>query len=46
MIDVEDYLDFKGLIDLGFNVDQKEYPFEKIMVFSWVREALENGRKN
>lgn len=43
---VGDYAQFKGLLDLGLQVNQNDFPFEKIMLFSWIKEAIENGRKN
>lgn len=44
--DIADYGQFKTLIELGFQVHHSEIPFDKIMMFSWIKEALENGRKN
>jgi len=42
---VREYYRLKSVIDLGLNVDFKEIPFEKLIVFSWIREA-KSGRKN
>ena len=44
--DIGDYLEFKSMIDLGLTVDHKELDFDKVMVFSWIKEGLENGRKH
>lgn len=42
---VREYYRLKSVIDLGLNVDFREIPFEKLIVFSWIREA-KSGRKN
>ena len=44
--DICDYLDFKAMIDLGLTVTSKEIPFDKAMVFSWIREERESVRKS
>lgn len=44
--DVADYLDFKSLIDLGLQVHHSELSFDKILVFSWIKEELGNGREH
>jgi hypothetical protein len=47
MIDVVgDYAQFKTILELGLQVNQADIPFEKVMMFSWIKEAIENGRKN
>ncbi len=43
---VSDYAHFRSIIDLGFQVDHSEFRFDKVMLFSWIKESLENGRKN
>lgn len=42
--DVLDYLHFKSVIDLGITVSLNDLPFEKAMVFSWIKGAI-SGRK-
>ena len=44
--DISDYLELKTLLDLGLNVHHSEIPFEKVMIFSWIKEGIENGREN
>jgi hypothetical protein len=44
--EVSDYLEFKSLIDLGLQVHHSELDFDKVIVFSWIKEGLENGRKH
>lgn len=44
--DICDYLEFKSMIDLGLTIDHKDLEFDKVMVFSWIKEGLESGRKN
>lgn len=44
--DIDDYLDFKSVINLGMTVTSKEIPFDKAMIFSWIREERESGRKH
>lgn len=43
---ISDYAHFKSIVDLGFNVHHAEFDFDKIMMFSWIKEAIENGRKH
>lgn len=35
----------KGVLDLGLNVNFDSLPFEKVMMYSWIKEALANGSK-
>lgn len=44
--DVEDYAHFRTLIDLGFTVHHSEFDFDKIMVFSWIKEEVDRGRED
>jgi hypothetical protein len=44
--DILEYLEFRSVIGLGLNVDHKEMPFDKVMVYSWIKEELESGRKH
>jgi hypothetical protein len=39
------YSQFKSVLSLGLSIDQSSLPFEKVMMFSWIKEALENDRK-
>ena len=41
-----DYLQFREVINLGITVNSSEVCFDKLMVYSFIKEALENGRKN
>ena len=43
---IYDYTHFQSIVDLGFNVHHSEFDFDKIMVFSWIKEGIESGRKN
>ena len=43
---IYDYLHMKSVLDLGLNVHHSEFDFEKIMVFSWIKEGIESVRKN
>jgi len=43
---ISDYASFRTIVDLGFQVHHSEFDFDKVMMFSWIREAIENGRKN
>ena len=43
---IDDYAHFKSMIDLGFQVHHSEFDFDKIMLFSWIKEVVDNGRKN
>jgi hypothetical protein len=42
---ISDYAHFRSIVDLGFQVHHSEFDFDKVMVFTWIKEALENGRK-
>jgi len=43
--DIEDYLELKRVQELGLQVHHSEFDYEKIMMFSWIKEALD-GRKH
>lgn len=43
---VSDFAHFRSIVDLGFQVHHSEFDFEKIMIFSWIKEGIDNGRKN
>jgi hypothetical protein len=43
---IADYTHFKSLVDLGFQIHHSEIDFDKIMVFSWIKEGIESVRKN
>lgn len=43
---INDYAHFRSIIDLGFQVHHSEFDFDKVMMFSWIKEAVENGRKH
>lgn len=34
------------MIDLGLTVHHSELDFDKIMIFSWIKEGIENGREH
>jgi hypothetical protein len=40
------YSQFKGVQDLGLSIPYDALPFEKAMLFSWIKEAIDNGRKS
>lgn len=44
--DVSDYLEFSDLKNLGLQVHHSELDFDKIMMFSWIKERLDSVRKN
>lgn len=44
--DVADYLEFKSLTDLGLQIHHSEIPFDKVLIFSWIKEVIENGREH
>lgn len=44
--DVHDYAHFRSIIELGFQIHHSEYCFEKIIVFSWIKEEVDRVRKN
>ena len=38
--EVKEYSQFKMAIDLGLTVGINDLPFEKAMVFSWIKESI------
>ena len=46
VVDIHDYIEFKSMIDLGLNVHHSEIDFDKQMIFSWIKEGIENGREH
>jgi hypothetical protein len=43
---VYEYAHFKTILDLGLSVHHTELDFDKIMIFSWIKEEVERVRKN
>jgi hypothetical protein len=43
--DVIAYSHFKSAIDLGITINLNDLPFERAMVFSWIKGEID-GRKN
>jgi hypothetical protein len=41
--DIHDYIEFKTMVDLGLNIHHSEIDFDKQMIFSWIKEGIENG---
>lgn len=41
---VRAYNRFQRMISLGFTIRLEDFPFDEIMVFSWIKEELD-GRK-
>jgi hypothetical protein len=46
VVDIHDYIEFKSMIDLGLNIHHSEIDFDKQMIFSWIKEGIENGREH
>lgn len=44
--DVFEYLDFRMVLNLGLTIHHSELEFDKVIVFSWIKEALEAGKQN
>jgi hypothetical protein len=42
--DINDYIELKRVQDLGLTVHHSEFDYEKIMMFSWIKEALDGGK--
>ena len=43
--EVRKYCCFRATIELGINVGINDLPFEKAMIFSWIKEEIESERK-
>jgi hypothetical protein len=43
---VSEYAHFRSIVDMGFQVHHSEFDFDKIMIFSWIKEGIGNVRKN
>jgi hypothetical protein len=43
---ISEYAELKSVLALGLTVHHSEIDFDKIMIFSWIKEEIENGRKN
>jgi hypothetical protein len=43
---ISEYAELKSVLALGLAVHHSEIDFDKIMIFSWIKEEIENGRKN
>jgi len=43
--DIRAYCNYKSVIDIGVTVGINDLPFEKAMLFSWIREEIESDRK-
>jgi len=44
--DVAAYTQFKSAIDLGLSVGLNDVPFERALLYTWIKEGIESGRKN
>lgn len=44
--EIGDYFEFRALIDLGLTVHHSELDFDKILIFSWIKEEVNNGREH
>lgn len=42
---VMSYFQFKSIQDLGLSIRHDALTFEKAMMFSWIKEAVDRGRK-
>lgn len=45
MRDVRAYCNYNSVLKLGITMDVNTVPFEKLMVFGWIKELID-GRKN
>ena len=43
--DIEEYLEFKSLINLGLTIGPNDLPFEKLMLFGHLSDELNGQRK-
>jgi hypothetical protein len=44
--EVASYAQLKSILDLGLTVSYDKISYDKVLIYSWIKEALENGRKN
>lgn len=44
--DIYDYMDLRSIISLGLNVHHSEIDFDKQIIFSWIKEGIEDGREH
>lgn len=44
--DVSSYASFASVKGLGLTIGIGDVPFEKLMLYSWIKEGIESGRKN
>jgi len=42
--DVIEYFQLKAILKLGLSVNYDDLPFEDVMVFSWIREVLDDRK--
>lgn len=43
--DIHDYMDLKSVLSLGLTVHHSEIDFDKQIIFSWIKEGIEDGRE-
>jgi len=43
---IEEYLDVKAIQNLGLQIHHSEIDFDKVMLFSWIKEEIENVRED
>jgi hypothetical protein len=44
--DVSEYLELDSVLKLGLTIHHSEFDFDKIMIFSWIREEIDSGREH
>jgi hypothetical protein len=44
--DVSSYAGFSSVMNLGITIGLNDIPFERLMLYSWIKEGIESGRKN
>lgn len=43
MEDIGFYFEVMSIMDLGFKIDHSEISFDKMIMFSWIKEGLKDG---
>jgi hypothetical protein len=42
---IGDYLDFESVMGLGLGITYRDLPFEKVLLYAWIKEGLKGVRK-
>lgn len=43
--DIRSYCSYRSIIDIGVTIGLNDLPFERAMLYSWIKEEIDSDRK-